>query len=121
MFSTDDYFATAENMIHDNEPIFIQEKFTEFGKWMDGWETRRKRCPGHDWCIIKLGSKSIIHGMYNSQIRNMNVIHKFVIMFLKKSHSKFFDTGVDVDTAFFTGNFAPKYSIQAACLTTEGT
>ncbi|XP_077283095.1 allantoicase-like [Arctopsyche grandis] len=88
LFATDDYFAPAENMILDNEPVFIQEKFTEFGKWMDGWETRRKRCIGHDWCIIKLGSKAIIHG-------------------------------VDVDTAFFTGNFTPKYSIQAACLTPE--
>ncbi|XP_042789699.1 probable allantoicase isoform X2 [Panthera leo] len=29
---------------------------------MDGWETRRKRIPGHDWCIIKLGIQGIIRG-----------------------------------------------------------
>lgn len=27
-------------------PQFIASAFTEFGKWMDGWETRRKRTPG---------------------------------------------------------------------------
>lgn len=30
---------------------------------MDGWETRRKRTVGHDWCIIKLGYPGIIHGI----------------------------------------------------------
>ena len=36
-------------------PVFKDDLFTEFGKWMDGWETRRKRVVGHDWCIIQLG------------------------------------------------------------------
>ncbi|XP_069109537.1 allantoicase-like isoform X2 [Argopecten irradians] len=35
--------------------MFKEGLFTEFGKWMDGWETRRKRMAGHDWCIIQLG------------------------------------------------------------------
>lgn len=52
----------AENLIEDHDPVFIKDKYTEFGKWMDGWETRRKRIPGQDWCIIKLSAKSIIHG-----------------------------------------------------------
>lgn len=56
---------------------------------MDGWETRRKRIPGHDWCIIKLGIPGLIKGL-------------------------------DIDTAYFTGNFPPKASIQVACLE-EGT
>jgi len=30
---------------------------------MDGWESRRKRTPGHDWCIIKLGMPGIIKGV----------------------------------------------------------
>ena len=52
---------------------------------MDGWETRRKRIPGHDWCIIKLGIPGVIKG-------------------------------IDIDTAYFTGNFPPKASVQVACL-----
>ncbi|CAK1546240.1 unnamed protein product [Leptosia nina] len=88
IFATDDFFATCENMISDKDPIFLPEEYTEFGKWMDGWETRRKRIPGHDWCLIRLATKCIIRGLL-------------------------------VDTAFFTGNYAPKYSIQAACLSPE--
>lgn len=56
---------------------------------MDGWETRRKRKPGHDWCIIKLGMSGIIKG-------------------------------IEVDTAYFTGNYAPKFSLQAAKLKSDG-
>jgi len=55
LFATDDFFAVAENLLKDSEPLFDPTTFTEFGKEMDGWETRRKRVPGHDWCIIKLG------------------------------------------------------------------
>jgi len=44
--STADWFATAENLLSHEEPIFIAEKFTDCGKWMDGWETRRKRIAG---------------------------------------------------------------------------
>lgn len=62
MFATDDFFAVCENMIADTEPIFIEDKYTEFGKWMDGWETRRKRIPGHDWCILKLATPCVIRG-----------------------------------------------------------
>ena len=29
---------------------------------MDGWETRRRRTPGHDWCILRLGLPGVIHG-----------------------------------------------------------
>ncbi len=35
--------------------MFIEGKFDDNGKWMDGWETRRRREPGNDWCIIELG------------------------------------------------------------------
>lgn len=89
VFSTDDYFAPAEMMIQESTPVFLAEKFTEFGKWMDGWETRRKRITGHDWCIIKLVAPCIIKGFL-------------------------------VDTSFFTGNFAPKISIQGKCLSENG-
>lgn len=49
-------------MLKDSEPIFLADKFTEYGKWMDGWETRRKRIPGHDWSIIRLTGPTSIKG-----------------------------------------------------------
>src|SRR5262249_50920493 len=41
----------------------IDGKFTDRGKWMDGWETRRRRTPGYDWCIIRLGLPGIVRGL----------------------------------------------------------
>ncbi len=53
--TSDDFFAPKENLIKAAEPVFIDGKYTDRGKWMDGWESRRKRTPGHDWCVIQLG------------------------------------------------------------------
>lgn len=59
---SDDFFAEMENLIKPGRGIFIADKYTDRGKWMDGWESRRKRVAGHDWCIIQLGAAGIIHG-----------------------------------------------------------
>ncbi|KDO31140.1 allantoicase [Saprolegnia parasitica CBS 223.65] len=85
LFATDEWFAAADNLLSPAPPVFIADKFTNYGKWMDGWETRRKRIAGHDWCVLELGLRGKI-------------------------------VGIEVDTAFFTGNNAPRVSIQAACL-----
>ena len=50
----DEFFAAADNLISPAEPI-SNDEYTDRGKWMDGWETRRRREPGHDWCVIALG------------------------------------------------------------------
>ena len=42
--------------------MFIPGKYTTRGKWMDGWESRRKRTPGHDWCVVTLGMRGRIRG-----------------------------------------------------------
>lgn len=60
IFATDEWFAAAENMISDAEAVWKEDLFTPFGKWMDGWESRRRRTEGHDWCIVKLGVPGII-------------------------------------------------------------
>lgn len=60
---TDDFFAEKENLIKPGRGIFIADKYTDRGKWMDGWESRRKRTPGHDWCIVQLATSGIIHGV----------------------------------------------------------
>jgi allantoicase len=72
--ANDEFFAPKENLIKAAAPIGIDGKYTERGKWMDGWETRRRREPGHDWCVVRLGAPGVIRG-------------------------------VDVDTAFFKGNY----------------
>ncbi|TMS12403.1 Allantoicase [Larimichthys crocea] len=63
VFASDEWFAPAANLLKREPPQFIASAFTEFGKWMDGWETRRKRTPGHDWCIVQLGVPGLIHGV----------------------------------------------------------
>jgi allantoicase len=72
--ANDEFFAPRENLIKPESAVWIEGKYTERGKWMDGWETRRRREPGDDWCVVRLGVAGIIRG-------------------------------VDVDTAYFKGNF----------------
>jgi allantoicase len=61
--ANDDFFAPKENLLKPSKPIFIEGKYTDRGKWMDGWETRRRRTPGYDWCIIRLGLPGVICGV----------------------------------------------------------
>ena len=63
LVANDEFFAPKENLLKPAAPIFIEGKYTDLGKWMDGWETRRRRTPGHDWCIIRLGLSGIIRGV----------------------------------------------------------
>jgi allantoicase len=85
LYANDDFFAPKENLLKAAKPVFLEGKYTSRGKWMDGWESRRRRAPGHDWCLIRLGLPGIIRG--------------FV-----------------VDTAFFTGNYPDRCSIEACSL-----
>ena len=82
LFATDDFFAAKERMLAPSPAVFIADKYDENGKWMDGWETRRKRMQGQDYCIVKLGLAGLIRK-------------------------------INIDTSFFTGNFAPLVSIEA--------
>ncbi len=60
--ANDEFFAEKENLLKPARAIFLPDEYTERGKWMDGWETRRRRTPGHDWCIVKLGLAGVVHG-----------------------------------------------------------
>lgn len=83
---SDDFFAEMENLIKPGRGIFIDDKFTDRGKWMDGWESRRSygRDDGRDfdWCIIRLGIKGVIRGF-------------------------------DIDTNYFRGNAPEMVSVEA--------
>ena len=61
-YATDDFFAAKERVIDFAEPVFIDDKYDDHGKWMDGWESRRKRKEGHDYCVIRLGVPGVIRG-----------------------------------------------------------
>jgi allantoicase len=62
IYATDDFFADKARLIDPAEPVFVAGKYDENGKWMDGWESRRKRTPGHDWCVIRLGVPGLVAG-----------------------------------------------------------
>jgi allantoicase len=52
--ASDDFFADKSRMLADAEPVFIADEYDDNGKWMDGWESRRRRNSGHDWCVVRL-------------------------------------------------------------------
>ena len=60
IFKTDDFFASANRILNPSPPIFKEGVFDKNGKWMDGWESRRKRTKGHDYIILKLGKPGSI-------------------------------------------------------------
>ncbi len=59
---SDEFFAAAERMLNPQPAVFIEGKYDDHGKWMDGWETRRRRDGGEDWAIIALGRPGVIRG-----------------------------------------------------------
>jgi allantoicase len=61
--ANDEFFAPKENLLEASRPIFVEDRYTDRGKWMDGWETRRRRTPGHDWCVIRLGLPGVVRGV----------------------------------------------------------
>lgn len=63
LFASDEFFAPAERMLNPEPAVFIPGKYDDHGKWMDGWETRRKRTTGHDHSIVKLARAGVLHGV----------------------------------------------------------
>lgn len=62
LYVTDEFFAPLERMLQDTPPVFIPDKYDDHGKWMDGWETRRKRVLGHDFAVVRLAVPGRIYG-----------------------------------------------------------
>jgi len=63
IYATDDFFADKSRLLADAEPKFDPEKYDANGKYMDGWESRRRRHGGHDFCIVRLGARGNIKGI----------------------------------------------------------
>ncbi|HPE60991.1 MAG TPA: allantoicase [Thiolinea sp.] len=62
LYATDEFFAPLERLLQPEPAVFIPGKYDDNGKWMDGWETRRKRGEGHDYAIVRL-CPGVIHGV----------------------------------------------------------
>ncbi|MEE2758268.1 MAG: allantoicase, partial [Myxococcota bacterium] len=63
LLASDEFFAGKEALLKPGRGVFLPDEYTDQGKWMDGWEPRRRRSPGHDWCIVKLGIPGTIHAI----------------------------------------------------------
>lgn len=63
ILANDEFFAEKDNLLRAHAAVWKEHEYTDRGKWMDGWETRRRREPGHDWCIIRLGLPGEIRGI----------------------------------------------------------
>lgn len=63
LLANDEFFAPKEALLNSTRAEWREGVYTERGKWMDGWETRRRRTPGYDWCIVRLGIPGIVRGM----------------------------------------------------------
>eukprot|EP01104_Vermistella_antarctica_P005953 TRINITY_DN16698_c0_g2_i1.p1 TRINITY_DN16698_c0_g2~~TRINITY_DN16698_c0_g2_i1.p1 ORF type:complete len:506 (+),score=125.20 TRINITY_DN16698_c0_g2_i1:38-1519(+) len=83
LFCSDDFFASADNLVVRAEAVWDEDLMTDHGKWMDGWESRRHNSlkTGVDWAIVKLGVQGFVHG-------------------------------INVDTSHFSGNHAPEIEIE---------
>src|ERR1700676_2243399 len=85
IFATDEFFAPLERMLKPGEPEWRAGVYDDHGKWMDGWESRRRRDAGHDHCIIRLAVPGTLQLL-------------------------------EIDTRYFTGNYPPFASVEAARL-----
>jgi allantoicase len=63
LLANDEFFAPKENLLKPGRGVFAEGRYTKHGWWMDGWETRRRREPGHDWCIVRLGVRGVIRAV----------------------------------------------------------
>src|SRR5690606_40444473 len=77
---SDEFFASADRMLQSSEPVFVVGKFDHHGKWMDGWETRRKRGPGHDTAVIRRSEE------HTSELQSRE---KLVCRLLREKKKKF--------------------------------
>ncbi len=63
LYANDDFFAEKENLLKPSKAVWKEHEYTDRGKWMDGWESRRKRVPGHDFAIVRLGLRGVVRGV----------------------------------------------------------
>jgi allantoicase len=60
LYATDEFFGAKDRMLQPSEPEWRAGVYDDHGKWMDGWESRRRRDQGHDHCVVKLAAPSTL-------------------------------------------------------------
>jgi allantoicase len=60
LVTNDEFFAGKENLLREADAVFDPHAYTDRGKLMDGWESRRRREDGHDWCVVRLGIPGLV-------------------------------------------------------------
>jgi allantoicase len=60
---SDEFFAPRDRLLNPESARFYPDRFDDHGKWMDGWETRRRRNTGHDFCVIRLAMPGVLSGV----------------------------------------------------------
>jgi len=63
VWANDELFAGRENLITPGPAVFTPRTFGAKGQVYDGWETRRRREPGHDEAIVRLGSPGMVRAV----------------------------------------------------------
>ncbi|HEX7139711.1 MAG TPA: allantoicase [Vicinamibacterales bacterium] len=64
--ANDEFFTPKDSLVKPSAPEWREGEYTDRGKWMDGWETRRRRDvtpESHDWCVIRLGVRGRVRGV----------------------------------------------------------
>src|SRR5215470_7541700 len=61
--ANDEFFGEKDRLIAAAGPVWKEGVYTDRGKWVDGWETRRRRDSGHDWCVVRFGAAGIVRGI----------------------------------------------------------
>ncbi|WP_225774921.1 allantoicase [Pseudomonas sp. Marseille-Q5115] len=60
---SDDWFADVNRLFQPHPAVWKEGVFDDNGKWMDGWESRRKRFEGYDHAVIRLGVPGTLKGV----------------------------------------------------------
>ncbi|MDX6237553.1 MAG: allantoicase [Kribbellaceae bacterium] len=63
VYANDQTFAERENLIMPGPAAFSPGVFGHTGKVYDGWETRRRREPGQDYAVVRLGVPGVVRGV----------------------------------------------------------
>ena len=58
--ASDESFGEKENLLVPAAAAFEPGRYGHRGEIVDGWETRRRREPGHDWALIRLGAAGTV-------------------------------------------------------------
>lgn len=60
MAASDEAFGDKENLLRPEPAAFEPGHYGNRGEIVDGWETRRRRYPGQDWAMVRLGAAGTI-------------------------------------------------------------